>query len=31
MTVKRPIAEQLHAVAKDLGMTMSDADIASTW
>ena len=29
MTVKRPIAEQLHAVAKDLGMTMSDADIAS--
>lgn len=29
MTVNRPTAEQLHAVAKDLGMSMSDADIAS--
>jgi amidase len=29
MSVKRPTAEQLHAVAADLGMTMSDADIAS--
>jgi amidase len=29
MTVKRPLPEQLRAVAKDLGMTMSDADIAS--
>jgi amidase len=29
MSVKRPSAEQLHSVAADLGMTMSDADIAS--
>jgi amidase len=29
MTVKRPTPEQLRAVAEDLGMTMSDADIAS--
>ena len=29
MTVKRPLPEQLRAVAEDLGMTMSDADIAS--
>ena len=29
MTVNRPTVEQLHAVAKDLGMSMSDADIAS--
>ena len=29
MTVKRPTAEQLRAVAEDLGMAMSDADIAS--
>ena len=29
MTVKRPTAEQLRVVAEDLGMTMSDADIAS--
>lgn len=29
MTVKRPTAEQLRAVAEDLGMTMSDEDIAS--
>jgi len=29
MTVKRPLPEQLSAVAEDLGMTMSDADIAS--
>jgi amidase len=29
MTVKRPTPEQLRAVAEDLGMTMSDEDIAS--
>ncbi len=29
MSVKRPSAEQMHAVAADLGMTVSDADIAS--
>ena len=29
MTVKRPTPEQLRAVAEELGMTMSDADIAS--
>ena len=29
MTVKRPTAELLRAVAKDLGMSVSDADIAS--
>ncbi len=29
MTVKRPTPEQLRAVAEDLGMTMSEADIAS--
>ena len=29
MTVKRPTPEQLRAIAEDLGMTMSDADIAS--
>lgn len=29
MTVKRPTPEQLRAVAEDLGMTMSDVDIAS--
>jgi amidase len=29
MTVRRPLPEQLRAVAEDLGMTMSDADIAS--
>jgi amidase len=29
MTVKRPTVEQLRAVAEDLGMSMSDADIAS--
>ena len=29
MTVKRPTEEQLRAVAEDLGMTMSDEDIAS--
>jgi amidase len=29
MAVKRPLPEQLRAVAEDLGMTMSDADIAS--
>ena len=29
MTVKRPTPEQLRAVADDLGITMSDADIAS--
>ena len=29
MTVKRPTADQLRAVAADLGMSMSDADLAS--
>ncbi len=29
MTVKRPTVEQLRAVVEDLGMSMSDADIAS--
>jgi amidase len=29
MTVKRPTPERLRAVAEELGMTMSDADIAS--
>jgi amidase len=29
VTVKRPTAEQLRAVAKDLGMSMSDVDLAS--
>ncbi len=29
MTVKRPTVEQLRAVAKELGMSMSDADLAS--
>jgi amidase len=29
MTVKRPTADQLRAIAADLGMSMSDADLAS--
>jgi len=29
VTVKRPTTEQLRTVAKDLGMSMSDADLAS--
>ncbi len=29
MAVKRPTPEQLHAVARDLGMTFTDEDIAS--
>src|SRR5262245_22817884 len=29
MTVKRPAPQQLRAVAEDLGMSMSDADLAS--
>jgi amidase len=29
MSVKRPTTEQLRAVAEDLGMSMSDADLAS--
>jgi amidase len=29
MTVKRPTPTQLHAVAHDLGMTLSDEDVAS--
>ena len=29
MTVKRPTPAQLHAVARDLGMTLTDEDVAS--
>ena len=29
MTVKRPTADQLRAIAADLGMSMSDVDLAS--